>query len=140
MPYARSPDDNECFEDDELADTEINSNDFDVMLSRSTTYSVPMGLEPQSLETSMLRGPRRYSAVIQRKPSMGTLRRRSVVSLGEEGESPLEETGGDVEFVTLDGKSPFLGGVSVKKFWTIFAVILVITFVRLTRRTTLIPG
>ncbi|KAK2627687.1 hypothetical protein QTJ16_002333 [Diplocarpon rosae] len=108
---------------------DIDANEFDNLLSRSQSITSGLGIEPESQETAMLRGPRRYTSVrkVSRAPSQSsTLRRkmshasslRSRDAINEEGESELDEP-----------KSPFLAGVSVSKFWLIFGGVLAAQFV-----------
>lgn len=133
VPFAHGPaSPDETFGDDELADTEIDPNEFDIMLSRSTSYTAGIGMEPQTLETAMLRGPRRYSTAALRRPSMVvTVRRRSVVDATAPDEEAIEdEEEEDVEVVMLGAPTRFLGGISTPTFWLIFGVVLANTFVR----------
>ena len=104
--------------------TEIDPNEFDVLLSRSESYTTGLGIEPESQENSMLRGPRRYSAVkVGRKLSIASLRRRTSRSTIGSDHSVIEE---DDEGSL---KTPFLAGVSVGRFWLIFSGILACYFV-----------
>lgn len=43
--------------------TDIDPNDFDILLSRSESITTGLGFEPESQETAMLRGPRKYSTI-----------------------------------------------------------------------------
>jgi hypothetical protein len=115
---ANSPD--ETLQDDELAEQEIHPNDFDRMLSSSTSYTSGLGIEPESQESSMLRGPRTYSSRGSRRvSSISASRRRSVVSpAGLEEEAVIEE---DAE---ESSESPYLGGITVRRFWLIYAGLL----------------
>lgn len=103
---------------------EIDPNEFDVLLSRSESYNTGLGIEPESQENAMLRGPRRYSITkVGRKPSFASLQRRlSRSTIGDE--SIIEEDDEEPE-----PKTPFLAGVSVGRFWLIFGGILVCYFV-----------
>lgn len=104
---------------------DIDPNDFDLILSRVESFTTGLGVEPQSQENSMLRGPRRYSAVSPgRKPSFASLRRRASRSTIGSDQSPIEEQDEEQE-----SKSPFLAGVSVGRFWLIFGGILACYFV-----------
>jgi hypothetical protein len=120
----------EVFIDEDLEGPEIDPNDFDILLSRSESIVTGLGIEVESQETAMLRGPRRYSVVRSgsQAPSHASDRRKSWAStIGsnreviDEGE---EETDGDTK-----PKSPFLAGVSVGRFWLIFGGILTAYFV-----------
>lgn len=100
---ADSPD--ETFSDSELqSPEEIDENDFDIMLSKSNSYTSGIGLAPESQENPMLRGPRNYSKSLSRVTSRSS------------------RFDGDPESIYIR-ESPFLG-VSVAQFWIIFAGIL----------------
>jgi hypothetical protein len=124
VPYAHhgtsSPD--ETIYDDELEGTDIDPNEFDLMLTKSISYSSGLGIEPESQETSMLRGPRKYHGSLSRSSSWASGRRRSVVSSNGVEEEPIAEE--DEEDEDEMKKSPFLGGVSVSQFWLIYSGIL----------------
>lgn len=124
-PYQHSdnsPD--ETIADRELLGHDISANDFDLMLSKSVSYTSGIGLEPESQTRSMLQGPRRYSSKGSRRPSFASIGR--TISRGSQ-ESTIEEA---IEDDEDDGsRSPFLGGVSVFRFWLIFGVILANHFV-----------
>ncbi len=120
----------ETAEDDEFDETDIDPNEFDRLLSRSESISTGIGIEPQSQETAMLRGPRRYSN-LRKSCSRGTsqvrTRRKSFAStvgstseVIDEEEAVAEET---------EPKSPFLAGVSVSQFWLVFGGVLATNFV-----------
>jgi len=110
-------------DDDEI--TEIDPNEFDLLLSRSESISTGLGIEIESQETSMLRGPRKYS----------TSKAGSRVSINPRSRSTAEERRDDIGEGDLDSddegasKSPFLGGVGVTRFWLIFGGILANYFV-----------
>jgi Major Facilitator Superfamily len=114
---------NEIIANDELEGLEIDANDFEVMLSKSLSYTSGLGIEPASQEESMLRGPRRYSVVKARRPTMASPRRRSFVNTAENdgGNFGEVEAPGQEEAVP---KSPYLSGVSVGRFWLIFGGVL----------------
>jgi hypothetical protein len=113
-------------QDETLPDEDlIDPNDFDLMLTRSTSYSGGLGMEVQSQETAMLRGPRRYSSK-SRRSSYASTRRRSVASgvvVGDE--EAITEEDDDDEL----NQSPFLGNVSVGRFWLIYGGVLANLFV-----------
>ncbi len=112
-----SPD--ETLRDDELEEREIDPNEFDQMLSRSTSYTSGLGMEPESQESAMLRGPRRYSRQ-GRRGSTASGRTRSVGSAaGWREEAVIEE---DEEDKTYE--NPYLGGVSIGRFWLIYGGLL----------------
>lgn len=110
-------------EDETPYGSEIDPNEFDVLLSRSESYTTGLGIEPESQENSMLRGPRKYSITkAGRKPSLASLQRRlSRSTIGSE--SVIEED------EDSEPKTPFLAGVSVGRFWLIFGGILASYFV-----------
>ncbi|PMD62935.1 MFS general substrate transporter [Hyaloscypha bicolor E] len=87
----------------------IDPNEFDNLLSRAESITTGLGIEVESQETAMLRGPRRYS--------FGNGSSRAIP------ESPSEE---DIE---SKPKSPFLAGVSVGTFWLIFGGVMTGNFV-----------
>jgi hypothetical protein len=112
---------------DEFEEREIDPNEFNNLLSRAESFTSGLGVEPESQESAMLRGPRRYSIVkggLSRTSSRADgVRRKSFAStIGSE--SAIEE--GDEEEIL---KSPFLAGVSVTRFWLIFSGILATYFV-----------
>lgn len=115
---ATSPD--ETLWDDELEDRDIEPNEFDHMVSRATSYTSVLGIEPESQESSMLRGPRRYSRRGSRRvSSTSASRRRAVVNpSGLEEDAVIEVDAEERE------ESPYLGGVSVGRFWLIYAGLL----------------
>jgi len=114
-----SPD--ETLQDDELAEQEIQPNDFDRMVSKATSYTSRLGIEPESQESSMLRGPRTYSRSrgSRRVSSVSASRRRSVVSPAEPEEEAVIE-----EVAEESHESPYLGGIGVRRFWLIYAGLL----------------
>jgi len=113
----------EAVSDDEA--TDIDPNEFDILLSRSESISTGLGIEVESQETSMLRGPRKYSNIKSGSRRSSKIRRRS--SAGEH-QDDIEE--GDVESDEEgNSKSPFLAGVGVARFWLIFGGILACYFV-----------
>jgi hypothetical protein len=120
--YRRASSPDETLQDDELAEQEIDPNDFDKMISRSASYSSGLGIEPESQESSMLRGQRKYSRSLRgsRRVSAasGGSRRRPAVS-----PSGLEETVRE-EDAEENSESPYMGGISVSRFWLIYAGVL----------------
>lgn len=117
---ASSPD--ETLQDDELAEQDIDPNDFDKMISRSASYSSGLGMEPESQESPMLRGPRKYSR------SLRGIQRVSFASSGSRGRPAVIPTGIEEAVIEEDAEesseSPYLGGISVSRFWLIYAGIL----------------
>ncbi|KAF4631905.1 hypothetical protein G7Y89_g6226 [Cudoniella acicularis] len=114
------------------SDTEIDPNEFDNLLSRSESINIGLGIEPESQETAMLRGPRRYSGVKahHRRPSQASIRsrRKSFASTIGSNQEVIEEAI-EEDDLEIEPKSPFLGGVSVTRFWLIFAGVLTSYFV-----------
>ena len=105
---------------------EIDPNEFDLMLSKSQSIASGLGIEVESQETSMLRGPRKWGALHSGSRRSSVVRRRSLASIRteediEEGEVESEENG--------SSKSPFLAGVGVTRFWLIFGGVLANYFV-----------
>jgi hypothetical protein len=124
----RAPANHGTTEDDSPIEEEddIDPNEFDLILSRTSSNS-GMGNEVESQENSMLRGPRRYSAVRggSRHSSRSRLssRRRSVLSVTGI-EQAIEEDDEEEE----DSKSPYMG-VSVARFWVIYGGVLANYFI-----------
>lgn len=112
-PYGGSADGDE--------DEEIDPDDFDLLLTRSSSYAAgPLG--PEANETPLLRGDRKYSSSGRpgHPPHVFSSRRPSVTSEAIEDEVAAE----------LDAdKAPFLGGVSHGRFWWIFGNVLALHFV-----------
>lgn len=108
---------------------EIDPNEFDVLLSRSESISTGIGIEPESQETAMLRGPRRYSYTVkERRSSRVSHRRKSITSNFGSDQETIEE-GTEDSGNEATSKSPFLGGVGVVRFWIIFGGVLLNYFV-----------
>lgn len=112
-PYGGSADGDE--------DEEIDPDDFDLLLTRSSSYAAgPLG--PEANETPLLRGDRKYSSSARagHPPHFVSSRRPSVTSEALEDEVAAE-LGTD--------KAPFLGGISHGRFWWIFGNVLALHFV-----------
>lgn len=130
VPYnhgAESPD--ETLPDADLEEQEIDPNEFDKLLTKTTSYEGGMGIEPASQENAMLRGARRYSnkrnGGRSQRLSYGTLRRPSIQGNGRVDEEAIAQ--GDED---NDGnKSPYLTDISVKRFWLVYGGILANLFV-----------
>lgn len=117
-------------DEDEDEDEEIDPDDFDLLLTRSSSYAAgPLG--PEANETPLLRGDRKYSSSSRagRPPPLFSSRRPSVTSevLEEEDEvaAELDRAGPGAD----DKAAPFLGGISHGRFWWIFGNILALHFV-----------
>jgi nitrate/nitrite transporter NarK len=121
-PYRHSEAD-AAIHDDELSGDLIDANEFDLMLSKSNSYTGGLGIEPESQTQSMLQNSRRHSHSLSHRKSHNSLR-RSICS-GIEGALEEEDEDGEGE----EQKSPFLGGVSVFRFWLIFGGVLANNFV-----------
>jgi len=118
-------DTNPVLEDSEGSD--IDPNEFDVLLSRSESITTGLGIEVESQETAMLRGPRKYSNINGGSRRSSRVRRISHAStIGSQLPIDGRDTEQDEEFVS---KSPYLGGVGVTRFWLIFGGILANYFV-----------
>ena len=106
---------------DDSTDLDIEANEFDTLLAKSDSYNPHLGIEPASLETAMLRGPRKYRRGSKASSHVGNGRRKSFSSvLGHEG--AIDDDEDDLE-------SPFRGGISAARFWLIFGGILIMYFV-----------
>src|SRR5690242_12209870 len=78
----------ETFTDDE-SDEEISANEFDNIVARSETISTGLGIEVESQETSMLRGPRRRSSATNfRRRASQASRKKSFSTLGSYQDIP----------------------------------------------------
>ena len=106
-------------EDDE---TDIDPNEFDLMLSKSESITTGLGFEPASQENAMLRGPRRLSMAKGGSRRSSRVRRRSFASSGGSEEGNQEWGNGNAEEGS-ETKSPFIG-VSVARFWLIYGGIM----------------
>jgi hypothetical protein len=113
---ANSPD--ATLQDDELAEQEIQPNDFDRMLSKAASYTSRLGIEAESQESPMLRGKRTYSHRGSRRVSSVSASRRSLLGAAGLEESVIEE---DAE---ESSESPYLGGISIARFWLIYMGLL----------------
>jgi len=141
-PGARTP-----VGDDEASTDEddIDPNEFDMMLSKSLSYTGGGFLEPEPTEYSMLRGPRRYSVSggrgRPRKLSIASRHRRpsstaAVVdetAAAGEAEAAISSSSSAASSEGAGGaqqksNNPYLGGVSVARFWVIFGEILATYF------------
>lgn len=113
-------------DEDEDKDKDIDPDDFDLLLTRSSSYAAgPLG--PEANETPLLRGDRKYSSSSRagRPPLVFSSRRPSVTSeaLEDEVVAELDRAGPGAD------KAPFLGGISHGRFWWIFGNVLALHFV-----------
>jgi hypothetical protein len=129
---------------------DMEEEELDLLVSRS--FPVQPMLEIEPFENSLLRGPRRYSVGSgshRRRSSLAASQHRQSISseaVAEEGagnneadvETPLLKKAGiaatpDTTASTsnndLSGNNPYLGGVTVAKFWLIFMEIMATYFI-----------
>lgn len=112
---------------DEDEAEEIDPDDFDLLLTRSSSYATgPLG--PEANQTPLLRGDRKYSSTSRagRPPPVFSSRRPSVASEALEDEVVAELLGAGPG---ADKAAPFLGGISHGRFWWIFGNVLALHFV-----------
>lgn len=132
-PYPKPYDDgsSDGDDDDDDDDEDIDPDDFDLLLTRSSSYATGL-LGPEPNETPLLRGDRKYSTSSRAgRPPPFSSRRPSGSSEAIEVEvaAELERAGqGELEAAAAD-KSPFLGGISHGRFWWIFGNVLALHFV-----------
>ncbi|KAM3065796.1 hypothetical protein ACMFMF_010724 [Clarireedia jacksonii] len=103
--------------DDESIGTDVDPNEFDIMLSRSTSFNGGLGIEAQSQETSMLRSPQIHHVKRHSRTSSPDSTTRKLLPNPTTYEGPQDEDDNS-------SKSPYLGGVGVQRFWLIFGGIL----------------
>ncbi|KAI9736406.1 MAG: hypothetical protein M1818_006139 [Claussenomyces sp. TS43310] len=124
VPYnhaSQSPD--ETLPNEDLYDGEIDPNMFDLMVTRTISRG-GLGMEAESQETPMLRGARRYSSAKSRRSSLAAASRRSLASdMGDEEAVINDDEDDEVK------PSPFLGGVTVRRFWFIYGGTLANLFI-----------
>ncbi|KAJ0104284.1 hypothetical protein J7T55_009448 [Diaporthe amygdali] len=107
-------------------DEEIDPDDFDLLLTRSSSYTTGL-LGPETNETPLLRGDRKYSTNSRiGHATTFSSRRPSVTSEAIEDEvaSELDRADHGTDKPTL-----FLGGISRGRFWWIFGNVLALHFV-----------
>ncbi|KAF3357266.1 Peptidyl-prolyl cis-trans isomerase-like 1 [Verticillium dahliae VDG1] len=131
---------------------EIDPNEFDLLLARSVPTSGGF-LEPESTENPLLRGARRYSSVSRQRAGATTSHSQSqsqsrksprpsivdhVANGADDQDGPsspyldAEDDDGDPLLPNShdDAKaSPYLNGVSTRRFWCIFSMILTLNFI-----------
>jgi hypothetical protein len=111
----------ETIKNDVLDGSEIDPNEFDLMLARAS-YRSGLGIEIESQIAPLLQGSRRRStAMPSRKPSTANMGGDSLRIIAVEVDPIVEQQ----EL----SSSPFLGGISVGRFWLIFAGILANQFI-----------
>jgi hypothetical protein len=116
--------------EEDSEDTDIDPNEFDNLLSRAESITTGLGIEVESQESAMLRGPRRYSLanVGSRASSHIRSRRKSLASTVSSSQEAIDEVSSE-EDAESKPKSPFLAGVNVSTFWLIFGGVLTGNFV-----------
>jgi Major Facilitator Superfamily len=130
-PYDRTQTStDETIIDEDSEETDIDPNEFDNLLSRAESITTGLGIEIESQETAMLRGPRRYSFAKGGSRASSHIRSRRKSFASTIGSTPelIEEAAGDDDSESKP-KSPFLAGVSVSTFWLIFGGVLTGNFV-----------
>jgi hypothetical protein len=115
--------DETAVEDD--SSEEIDANEFDNLLARSESITTGLGIEVESQETPMLRGPRKYSTIRSGSQARSHRRKSFASTVG----SVQEGSEGDDVGNEYKTKSPYLSGVSVARFWVIFAGLQIALFV-----------
>ena len=119
-------------DDDGSGSEDMDPNQFDLLLSRSVQSAAPF-LEPESFQHSMLRNSRVHSRSRSRRrdatlsPHRGrrhpsTPRAAAKPSEGEailDEETPLLSPAEDLDDISKN-KNPYLGGISVARFWLLF--------------------
>lgn len=107
-------------------DDDIDPDEFDLLLSKSTSFNGGPVLGPESTETPLLRGERKYSTGYGTS-SRGIFgsRRPSVSSVAVINDEEDE----DVDGGAAKAASPFHGGISYSRFWLIFSNVLALNFI-----------
>lgn len=108
-------------QDDEETESDIDPDEFDLLLSKSTSYTGGPFLGPESSETPLLRGDRKYSSV-SRRPALS--RQPSCQS-----DAVDDVLAGELERAGITTESPFLNGLSASHFWLIFSNVLALNFI-----------
>lgn len=111
-------------DDEDTEPDDIDPDEFDVLLAKSTSFTTGPLLGPESSETPLLRGARKYSAgkhghgggpaVFSRRPSVAS------EAVDDDLASELERAAAP--------ETPFLGGISPSHFWLIFSTVLALNF------------
>lgn len=106
-------------------DDEIDPDEFDLLLSRSTSYTGGPLLRPESVENPLLRGDRKYSTNSRAgHPHAVSSRTTSIASeaIDDDLASELDRAGHGAD-------APFLNGLSHSRFWLIFSNVLALNFI-----------
>lgn len=106
---------------DEETEPDIDPDEFDLLLSRSTSYAGGPLLGPESSETPLLRGDRKYSNV-SRRPNLSR-------QLSCSSDAVDDDLAGELERADTAAESPFLNGLSASHFWLIFSNVLALNFI-----------
>ncbi|PSR97696.1 major facilitator superfamily domain-containing protein [Coniella lustricola] len=121
-------------------DDDIDPDDFDLLLNKSTSFNGGPVLGPESIETPLLRGERKYSTGYgtSARGVFGS-RRPSIASAAlTEDDEHLDRPGGGgggAAAAAAGGAgsskaaSPFHGGISYSRFWLIFSNVLALNFI-----------
>lgn len=128
VPYshaAKSP--NETLPIEDLVQDEIDPNELDLAITR--TISSEFGMSSESQETALLQGSRKASESKGMGPGLATVRRirsrESRMSGTDETAEALNESEDD-EHANI---SPYLGGISVPRFWMVYGCTLANLFI-----------
>ncbi|KAJ4417352.1 hypothetical protein N0V82_006216 [Gnomoniopsis sp. IMI 355080] len=113
-------------QDDEDTEPDIDPDDFDLLLSKSTSYNGGPLLGPESSETPLLRGDRKYSSTVSRRPALS---RQASSSSDAVYDNLDDDTAGGLERAGTATESPFLNGLSSSHFWLIFSNVLALNFI-----------
>lgn len=111
-------------QDDQETEPDIDPDDFDLLLSKSTSYNGGPLLGPESSETPLLRGDRKYSSTKSRRPALS----RQPSSSSNVVHDNLDD-GDDIPGDLERGESLFLNGLSSSHFWLIFSNVLALNFI-----------
>lgn len=114
-------------QDDQDTEPDIDPDDFDLLLSKSTSYNGGPLLGPESSETPLLRGDRKYSSTVSRRP---ILSRQPSSSSNVIHDDVDDDVAGDLERAgAVVTESHFLNGLSSSHFWLIFSNVLALNFI-----------
>lgn len=116
-------------DDEETEPDDIDPDEFDVLLTQSTSFTGGPLLGPESSETPLLRGDRKYSASRHEHHHGAPVvfsRRQSITSEAVDNDlaDELERAG-----ATPAPETRFHGGLSQSHFWIIFGNILALNFI-----------
>ncbi|KAF7903680.1 uncharacterized protein EAF01_006729 [Botrytis porri] len=104
--------------DGDSTGTNVDPNEFDLMLSRTTSFTA-IGIETNPQESSMFRSSR-----IHHHPKRGSRNSSRVSTRRKSISASIRSIRETIEDDDEESKSPFLGGVGVKRFWLIFSGVL----------------